>query len=97
MAFRFYKTFPTPKEKREGVNTCEFIILHHTGSGKGTANGVINGLAYRDDFASCHFFVDENGKAYKFGEPTDILFHAGVSSWGLKKDLNRFALGIEIQ
>jgi N-acetyl-anhydromuramyl-L-alanine amidase AmpD len=54
-------------------------------------------LAYRDDFASCHFFVDENGKAYKFGEPTDILFHAGVSSWGLKKDLNRYALGIEIQ
>ena len=79
--FAFTKTFPTPKEHTEGRNACKYIIVHHTGTGEGTVNGVIDGLYRRADYASCHFLIDTTGDAYKFGEPTDILWHAGVSQW----------------
>lgn len=73
--FQFEKVLPSPKEKSKGTNTCEFVIVHHTATGKDTSNGVLNGLAYRDDFASCHFFINEFGKVYKIGDPRDILWH----------------------
>ena len=95
--FPFKQTFPTPKEKSAGKNTKKFVIVHHTATGKGTAQGVINGLAYRADFASCHFFIDEFGNAYKFGSPDDVLWHAGESRWGGITNLNQYSLGIEVQ
>lgn len=95
--FPFHKTFPSPKEKTPWKNAKTHIIVHHTATGKWTANGVINWLAYRDDFASCHFFIDEDGLAYKFGSPDDILWHAGESRWWNLTDLNKCSLGIEVQ
>lgn len=41
--------------------------------------------------------MDEFGKAYKFGNPKDILWHAGESSWKGRTDLNRYSVGIEVQ
>lgn len=95
--FKFVQTLPTPKERTPGKNSKKFIIVHHTGTGKGTATGVIEGLASRPDFASCHFFIDEFGNAYKFGSPDDILWHAGESRWGNTHNLNPHSLGIEVQ
>jgi N-acetylmuramoyl-L-alanine amidase len=95
--FPFKQTFPTPKENTPWINKKKYIITHHTWSWKGTAKWVINWLAYRDDFASCHFFIDEFGDAYKFGSPDDILWHAWVSQWGTDKNINTMSLGIEVQ
>lgn len=94
--FPFVKTFPTPAEHHIGKNTCELIIVHHTGTPAGTIQGVLDGLYRRPDYASCHFVVDVNGDAYKIGDPTDILWHAGESSWKGRTDMNRYAIGIEI-
>jgi N-acetyl-anhydromuramyl-L-alanine amidase AmpD len=94
--FDFKEKFPTPKESTKGVNTKKYIILHHTGTQENTIKGVLNGLVYRDDFASCHFVIDELGEAYKIGEPDDILWHCGVSKWGADSDLNKMSLGIEV-
>ena len=92
----FKATFPTPDEHSQGVNSCEFVVLHHTGTGAGTIKGVLDGLNKRADYASCHYVIDENGDTYKIGEDTNILWHAGVSSWEGKTDLNRYSIGIEI-
>lgn len=94
--YPFKQTFPTPKEHTPGKNTTKYIILHHTGTKEGTIKGVLDGLYKRDDYASCHFVVDTNGDAYKIGEPSDILWHAGESSWNGIKDLNNHSVGIEI-
>lgn len=94
--FQFKQSFPTPKEHHAWVNTCEFIVIHHTWSWAWTTQWVINGLQYRDDFASCHFLISDNWEAYKFWDPKDILWHAWVSEWKWKTDLNRYSVGIEV-
>lgn len=91
----FKQTFPTPAEHSAGKNTCKYIVLHHTGTKEGTINGVLDGLNKRADYASCHYCVDTNGDVYKMGNDTDILWHAGVSSWNGLTDLNNHSIGIE--
>lgn len=88
-------TFPTPAEHTPGKNSCRYIVLHHTGTKEGTINGVLDGLNKRADYASCHYCVDVNGDVYKMGNDTDILWHAGVSSWNGISDLNNHSIGIE--
>lgn len=90
--FPFKQTLET-KNKTKGVNSKQFIILHHTATGEGTIKGVLNQLT---NVLSCHFVVDTNGDAYKIGSPDDILWHAGESSWGKLTDMNRYSLGIEV-
>lgn len=92
----FKQTFPTPVEHSVGTNTVEFTILHHTATKEGTIVGVLNGLNKRADYASCHFAIDTNGDIYQMGKVTDILWHAGESSWGKLKDMNKYSVGIEI-
>lgn len=95
MYMNYKQIFPTPKESTPGKNTCTYIVLHHTGTKEGTIKGVLDGLNKRDDFASCHYCVDTNGDIYKMGNDTDILWHAGVSSWKGVSDLNNYSIGIE--
>lgn len=94
--FPFKSSYPTPTERSSGINSCEFIVLHHTGTQEGTIKWVLDWLYRRADYASCHFVIDEIGNAYKIGNPTDILWHAGESTWNWKKDLNKYSIGIEI-
>ena len=99
---QFKQTFPIPAEHTQGINSCEFVVLHHTGTGSGTIKGVLDGLNKREEFASCHYVIDENGDVYKIGEDSSILWHAGVSEWNdtvtgkTFTDLNRYSIGIEI-
>lgn len=88
--------YPTPSEHTRGVNTCEYIIHHHTGTKEGTTKGVLDGLNKRADYASCHYLINELWEVYKMWNDTDILWHAGTSSWAGKTNLNNYSIGIEI-
>jgi N-acetyl-anhydromuramyl-L-alanine amidase AmpD len=52
------------KSKSVGTNTCEFIILHHTGTKENTIKGNLNYLTTSGK-ASVHYVVDTNGDLYK--------------------------------
>jgi len=82
-------------KKTCGTNTCEYIILHDTAS-DASAESNAKYLASNPAPASCHYVVGEDGRVWKIGEDTDILWHAGISSWNGKKDMNRYSIGIEI-
>ena len=92
----FKGTYPTPIEHSPWVNTCEYILVHHTATGSGTIKWVLDGLFRRLDYASVQYTIDENGDIYKIGNDTDILWHAGKSSWDGKSDLNKYSIGIEV-
>ena len=82
------------KNKSAGKNTCQYIVLHHTATKEGTIKWVLRQLTAWP--VSCHFVVDTNGDIYKIWELTDILWHAGVSEWKGKENMNQYSIGIEI-
>lgn len=84
----------TTKNKTRGTNTREYIVLHHTATKDGTIKWVINQLTVWP--VSCHYIVDTNGDIYKIWEHTEILWHAGVSEWKGKENMNQYSVGIEI-
>lgn len=79
----------------KGTNTCEYIVLHHTAV---IGSGNIPILLWeRWRPVSCHFFIDQKGNSYKLGDPKWILWHCGSSAWEWRTNMNRYALGIEIE
>jgi N-acetylmuramoyl-L-alanine amidase len=90
---KFKQVFDTAN-KTPGVNADKFIILHHTATVEGTIKGVLRQLTTGP--VSCHYVVDTNGDCYKIGRNSDILWHAGESSWSTLKNMNNYAVGIEI-
>ena len=88
-----FKQVLTTRNITPGMNTKEYIVLHHTGTPQGTLAGNLKVLTTWP--VSCHFVVDGDGSAYKIGSPDMILWHAGESQWGNKKGMNSFSLGIE--
>ena len=91
--FPFKKTLTT-KNITPWINSKKFIILHHTATGEGTINGVLNTLTKGS--VSAHFVIDTNWDAYKIGDPNkDILWHAWISQWGDLSNLNNHSLWIE--
>ena len=67
------------KNVSKGVNSKEFIILHHTATAEGSIKGVLRTLTV--GAVSVHYVIDTNGDTYKIGEDNMILWHAGRSSW----------------
>jgi N-acetyl-anhydromuramyl-L-alanine amidase AmpD len=92
-----YKAHLSTQNKSSGTNTCEYIVLHHTATQEGSIQGVLKTLTVStwDKAVSVHYVVDTNGDVYKIGEDTDILWHAGVSAWQGKTNMNRYSIGIE--
>lgn len=82
------------KNKSLWINTCEYICLHHTWSLDWTIKWVLRQLTVWP--VSCHFVVDTNWDIYKIGQLQDRLWHAWVSAWDWKKDMNKYSIGIEI-
>jgi len=45
---------------------------------------------------SCHFFIRKNGQVWRLVQDNQIAWHAGKSSWGKLKNLNKNSIGIEL-
>ena len=79
-----------------GVNTKEYIVVHHTATGEGSINGVLAGFTQPGGRASCHDTIDTNGDIYQIADDDAILWHAGISLWQGRTNLNKYSIGIEI-
>lgn len=75
-------------------NTKEYIVLHHTGTGEDSLQGVLRRL--QQGTVSAHYVIDTDGSIYAFNSDDDILRHAGPSSWDGKTNLNQYSIGIEV-
>lgn len=80
--------------KTQWVNTKEFIVLHHTWDY--TIKSVINTFTNKNSKASAHYVIDIDWSVYKLWDDSDILWHAWVSTWKWKTDMNRYSIWIEV-
>jgi N-acetylmuramoyl-L-alanine amidase len=72
----------------------DMLVLHYTGMT--TAAAALERLCDPDARVSAHYVVEENGVIWRLVPENRRAFHAGVSCWEDKRDLNAVSLGIEI-
>lgn len=88
------KDYKTTKYFPSLLNTCEYVILHHTGKGRGI--DIVKYLAHSETQVSCHFVVDTDWTVYQLADPRKCTRHAGKSEYKGKTNLNLYSIGIEV-
>lgn len=73
----------------------DFAVLHGTGHSPDTTfDNLINYMLTPGIQVSYHYVIDTNGRIVELVPPTNRAFHAGVSRWNDRTDLNYSSIGI---
>ena len=79
---------------REDAALLDTIIIHYTGMQ--SAELALNYLCDKESKVSAHYFINEDGKICQLVDDLDVAWHAGVSKWLKRKNLNDTSIGIEL-
>jgi len=85
---------PNFNSKKRDIQQIKFIIFHYTGMKK--ESEAISRLTDIQSEVSSHYFIKNNGEIITMVPESYIAWHAGKSSWGNYKTLNKNSIGIEI-
>lgn len=80
----------TPNKQANRIKP-EAIVLHHS---DGSYLGGIDWIMRPESKVSYHVLIARDGRRTVFANDTDRCWHAGVSSWHGRKDLNSWSLGV---
>jgi len=80
----------TPNKQPNKIKP-EAIVLHHS---DGSYLGGVEWIANPVSKVSYHVLIARDGRRTVFCNDTDRAWHAGVSSWQGRKDLNSWSLGV---
>jgi N-acetylmuramoyl-L-alanine amidase len=69
-------------------------VLHYTGMR--SADEAVQRLCDAQAQVSAHYVVDEEGRVTALVEETECAWHAGVSFWRGKRNVNQISIGVEI-
>ena len=86
--------FKSPNFNRRKYNKIEFIIIHYTALK--TVNESIKFLCNKKNKVSSHYLISQNGEIYNLVSEKYRAWHAGVSYWASKTDINSISIGIEL-
>lgn len=85
---------PSPNFNDRKGESVQFLVIHCTEMA--TAEAAIERLCDPATQVSAHYVVDEQGTVYRLVAEDKRAWHAGVSYWDGKTDLNSSSVGIEI-
>ncbi|MET0156129.1 MAG: N-acetylmuramoyl-L-alanine amidase [Rickettsiales bacterium] len=88
-----YRPSPNVSDRPAGC-AIDTIVLHYTGMK--TAQDALDRLCASRYEVSAHYLADENGDVYALAPEYKKAWHAGISSWRGKSDVNENSVGIEI-
>lgn len=71
------------------------VIIHYTGSTR-AASALDTLTSEQPPRRSCHVVIDRNGDLYTLLPFTRVAWHAGISEWEGKTNLNHYSIGIEL-
>ena len=80
--------------KKRNAKEIKFLIFHYTGMKK--ESEAIKKLTSIQSEVSSHYLIKNNGDISLMVPDLYIAWHAGLSSWGNYKSLNKYSIGIEI-
>ena len=88
------KSYPETKAKTPNVSpkpiTPKAVVLHHSG---GSYSGGVSWIKSPQSRVSYHCLVAPDGRRTAFAEPTQRTWHAGMSEWRGRGDLNSWSVG----
>ncbi|NVJ97841.1 MAG: N-acetylmuramoyl-L-alanine amidase [Alphaproteobacteria bacterium] len=86
---------PSPNwdERPEGC-TIDAVIIHYTGMESGEA--ALDRLCDPDAKVSAHYLIEEDGRLFQMVPEDKRAWHAGVSHWAGRDNLNHTSIGIEL-
>lgn len=84
------KRLDTPNKQSNRIRPAA-IILHHS---DGSYRGGVEWIMLPASKVSYHVLIARDGRRTVFGDDTDRMWHAGVSEWQGRKDLNSWSLGV---
>lgn len=91
---RFY-TKPSPNfNERKDDAKIDLVIIHYTGMA--STEAALTRLTDPKSEVSCHYLIDEEGNIFQLVDDDKRAWHAGVSSWRGKGDVNSRSIGIEL-
>jgi len=79
---------------RKDNEVIDTIIIHYTGMNN--SDKAINRLCDPNAKVSSHYFINRNGLVWQLVEDRKVAWHAGVSKWLGRKNLNETSIGIEL-
>ena len=79
---------------RKDMGLLDTIIIHYTGMQN--AELALSYLCNKKSKVSAHYFINEKGHIYQLVDDFNIAWHAGVSKWLKRKNLNETSIGIEL-
>jgi N-acetylmuramoyl-L-alanine amidase len=90
-------SYPSPNFNERLIKTGEkpdMVILHHTNMDP--AESALKRLVDPLSKVSCHYLIHKNGTIYRLVEEEKRAWHAGVSCWKERENINDYSIGIEL-
>lgn len=75
-----------------GVDT---VVIHYTGMK--SSGDALERLCSSEAKVSSHYLIDTNGDLYKLVDENKRAWHAGISHWAGRDNVNDYSIGIELQ
>ena len=86
---------PSPNfDARKSDANVDMLVLHYTGMRDGHV--ALERLRDPVTKASAHYMIEEEGTVYALVDEELRAWHAGVSCWAGKRDINGCSIGIEL-
>ncbi len=81
-------------DPRPGDGAVDMLVLHYTGMR--SAAEALDRLCSAEAKVSAHYLIDEDGGAWRLVPEERRAWHAGVSYWAGRRDINGASIGIEL-
>jgi N-acetylmuramoyl-L-alanine amidase len=86
---------PSPNfDARPGAGAVDMLILHYTGMK--SASEALDRLCDPAAKVSAHYLIEEDGAVWRLVDEADRAWHAGISCWRGRRDINAVSIGIEL-
>lgn len=90
------KHLPSPNyNTRPRDVEIDTIVIHYTGMK--TLEDALCRLCDELAEVSCHYLISISGEVYRMVDEDKRAWHAGVSSWAGRENVNDFSIGIELE
>jgi len=83
----------TPNKSTKVIKP-QAVVLHHSG---GSYLGGVSWIKNPASKVSYHCLIAKDGRRTVFGPDTSRMWHAGVSTWKGRRDLNSWSLGVSFE